>query len=96
MRPVIHPSNNITLDKPANSQAMNIAPLSVTEVDDGGIPYIVSFWKPFPEELEVLKAGGTVQLWIVGNRQPVVSIGVNDAETVDLNAHNEAFNSVRK
>jgi hypothetical protein len=95
MHPVTHPSNNVTYDKPQNDQGAKIAPLAVTEVEDGGIPYMVSFWKPFPEELEVLKNGGTVQLWIMGNRQPVVSMGVNESQTVDLNAHNQGFNSMR-
>ena len=35
----------------------------------------ISRWEPTPEELEILKAGGSVELWVCGN-QPPVYIGV--------------------
>jgi hypothetical protein len=95
MRPVIHPSNNLTLDKPTNTNGVEIHPLTVTECEDGGIPYMVSFWKPFPEELDVLKEGGTVQLWILGQRQPVVSLAVNESGVTDVNQHITGFNSMK-
>ena len=31
----------------------------------------VSRWEPTPEELEILKAGGSVELWVCGNQPPV-------------------------
>lgn len=38
----------------------------------------VSRWEPTPEELEMLKAGGSVELWVCGH-QPPVYVGVAPA-----------------
>lgn len=42
--------------------------LHVLVTEDG---YSVSRWEPTPEELQVLIAGGSVELWVMGRQPPV-------------------------
>ena len=53
------------------------------QIADG---YCRSIWKPSPEQLAILNAGGGFVLDIVGNKQPVVAVNVcelNFVETVE-------------
>lgn len=45
----------------------NCTPLYVKQVDE----CFVSRFEPTPEELAVLNAGGSVELWIVGCQPPI-------------------------
>lgn len=40
----------------------------------------VSRWEPTPEELELLNAGGSVELWIMGRQPPVMLVARAHAE----------------
>lgn len=40
----------------------------------------VSRWEPTPKELEMLKAGGSIELWIMGRQPPVALQVVPHAE----------------
>lgn len=84
MKPVMHPSNTRTFGAPKNNPTGNqIVPIGVTDVLDGGIPYVVSFWKPSEGEIEVLKNGGTATLWLLGESMPVCSVSVDNKKTID-------------
>ena len=44
--------------------------------DENGVNYMVSTWEPTEEELDRLKAGASVLLWVVGTVHPPVSLTV--------------------
>lgn len=95
MKPVMHPSNNRTFGAPKNNPTQgDIAPIGVTEVMDGGVPYIVSFWKPSEGELEVLQKGGSVALWLLGQTMPVTSIAVDGKKTIDSMPGKQGYDSM--
>ena len=50
--------------------------LAVTRTDWDGVPAVVSFWTPTPEEIEAIKAGQPVMLSVVGNTMPPVALMV--------------------
>lgn len=57
----------------------NCDDLPITIIKDDERTYaIVSFWKPTPEELEILNSNGLVQLVVLGAGQPPVSVEVQD------------------
>lgn len=76
MRPTQHHSNNRVLGAPAGwkQKELPVGALAVTDVSHGGVPAILSFWKPNAEELALLNAGGLVALSVVGRTMPPVSI----------------------
>jgi hypothetical protein len=72
MTPQKHPSNNTTVQVPANwddrGGQLRIPALHVTQGQVHGTKVFVSFWKPTPEELAMLLAGGQVQLTCIGGQ----------------------------
>lgn len=78
MNKIQHPSNNGVLGAPAgwDQNQLPCSALPITRTEWDGVPAIVSFWKPTPEELEALNKGAAVFLSIVGNSMPPVAIGV--------------------
>lgn len=80
MRPTQHPSNNGVLGAPEgwDQKQMPCSALAITRTDWDGIPAVVSFWKPTPEELAVLNAGGSVALWIAGQTMPPAGLSVDE------------------
>jgi hypothetical protein len=75
---VQHPSNNKVLGAPPNwDQSKTYCnALPVTSVVDGERVSLVSYWQPTPEELDAIKAGAPIMLWIHSAVHPVVSLGV--------------------
>lgn len=73
-----HPSNNRVLGAPAgwDQQTLPCDALAVTDVTIEGIPAVMSFWRPTPEEIEALKGGALVALSVVGSSMPPVSLAV--------------------
>jgi hypothetical protein len=53
----------------------NVLPILDVETEHG--PFMVSAWEPTPDELALLNAGESIQLWIAGCSHPVVSIAVS-------------------
>jgi hypothetical protein len=51
-------------------------PVKYVPTDQG--VFMVSAWEPTEEELEALKRGESVKLWIRGMQHPVVSLTVGD------------------
>ncbi len=51
----------------------NMQPLHVIQTEG----CLVSRWEPSPNELAILNEGGSVELWVMGNKQPPVFIKVN-------------------
>lgn len=78
MRYTQHPSNNQVLGAPAgwDQKELPCGALPVTRTEVEGHRAMVSFWRPEPEELVALNAGGTVALFIYGDTHPVVAMGV--------------------
>jgi hypothetical protein len=56
-------------------QEGQVRDLHVLVVEEGDTQHFVSRWEPTPEEIEVLNAGGSVELWCM-NGQPPVFVGV--------------------
>ncbi|UUZ68052.1 hypothetical protein LP416_27695 [Polaromonas sp. P2-4] len=48
--------------------------LPITDAIQGGVPTVISFWKPDAEELALLNAGGLVALSIVGRTMPPAAL----------------------
>lgn len=78
MRGTQHPSNNGVLGAPKNWDQAELpcSALPITRVVADGVPHVVSFWRPTPEELKALAAGALVELWIVGETMPPVALAV--------------------
>lgn len=52
--------------------------LHIAEIDG----CCVSRWEPTPAEMEMLAAGGSVELWVMGGQPPVMLTVQPHAETV--------------
>lgn len=78
MENVKHNSNNAVLQPPPgwDQDSMECTPLHITFLDEENPPMVKSYWKPSPEELQWLANGAAVVLFVVGNGQPPVAIGV--------------------
>lgn len=57
---------------------LKIGDLAIQDVQIDGAPFMVSAWEPTPQELESLKKGACVYLYIGGTRHPVVALSVGD------------------
>jgi hypothetical protein len=81
MKFVRHPTNNHTYGAPENwdhsKATCDALPVTVGNDPAFGVN-IKSFWKPTEEELELLNAGRTVCLTIVGSGMPPVALSVDD------------------
>lgn len=75
---VQHPSNNDVLGVPSgwDQKTLPCGALSITRTDWGGVPAVVSFWKPTPEEIEAIRSGQPVMLWVAGSSMPPVALMV--------------------
>ncbi|WEE76630.1 hypothetical protein LZ683_21155 [Comamonas testosteroni] len=73
-----HPSNNAVLGAPAgwDQKTLPCNALPVTHIDWDGVPAVVSFWMPTPEEVAAINAGRPVMLSVVGNTMPPVALMV--------------------
>ncbi|MBT2299247.1 hypothetical protein J7E70_02105 [Variovorax paradoxus] len=85
MRPTQHPSNNRVLGAPPGWNQGGELPcsaLAITDATQGGMPCVVSFWRPDAAELALLNAGGLVALSIVGGTMPPASVFATNEETL--------------
>lgn len=78
MRVTQHPSNTTVLGAPPGwkQDELPCGALPVTLCMVEGKPAIVSFWRPTAEEIELLKNGGTVGLWVLNDVMPVVGMTI--------------------
>lgn len=83
MKHVSHPSNTRTLQPPKawDHDAVPCDALPITDMVAGGLPCLVSFWKPEPAELEAIAAGRPVVLSIMGGTMPPVALAVEAPPT---------------
>lgn len=75
MQYIQRPECNMVYNAPAG-QEDKVGALHVKVHDMEGWHTLTSFWKPSPEELAVLNAGGVVTLNIHAKAHPIVSMGV--------------------
>lgn len=54
----------------------NVLPIRDVETPQGA--FMVSAWEPTPSELEFIKAGHSIKLWVQGAVHPVVALTVGD------------------
>jgi hypothetical protein len=70
------------LGAPQNWDPETHGECGVLPIRDGlhspGVPCMVSEWKPNPEEIAVLAAGGSIFLSIIGSSHPVVAVYIAD------------------
>lgn len=73
-----HPSNNAVLGAPQgwDQGALPCSALAITRFTVDGIAAIASYWKPTAEELAMLKAGGSIELSVIGATMPPVALDV--------------------
>jgi hypothetical protein len=70
-----HPSNNMLLTVPPGMTDCSNLPATMC-VEDGVFKWVASFWKPSPEEMQLLIDGGSVALFVFSQTHPPVAIGV--------------------
>jgi hypothetical protein len=84
MRGVQHPSTNKVLVAPPGVSRKECGSLPVTNVIyEGNIPGVWSYWRPNEEELKALNAGKCVRVSVIGETQPMMSVGVDGVEVPD-------------
>lgn len=71
-----HSSNNFLLGAPPGRKDVETMPATMWVDDASGNVTVASFWRPDPEELAALNAGGSVVLYVSGTMHPPVCIGV--------------------
>lgn len=78
-----HPSNNHVFGAPVDWDHNNLpcGALPTTVSVAYNMPEIKSYWKPTPEELELLNNGGLVTLKVIGRSMFPVSMGVEKSPT---------------
>jgi hypothetical protein len=76
---IVHLTNcNLVIGPPSDMQDGSCANLPVEVYkDEAGAVWSRSFWKPSPEDLATLNAGGVIDLHIraSGRQHPVVALG---------------------
>jgi hypothetical protein len=74
-----HPSNNGVLGAPVgwNQDELPCGALPITRTEVEGMPAVVSYWTPTPEEMAALNAGAPLALWVIGSTMPPVSLSVD-------------------
>lgn len=78
MRATQHSSNTRVLGAPEgwDQEELPCSALPITEGNYDGHPVITSFWRPSPEDLVALNEGKLLQLNVMSNVMPPVSIHV--------------------
>lgn len=100
MNIINHPICNRLIGAPADMTDDQCSALPVYDVEDEHGRWSISFWMPSVGELEILKAGGSVALWVraSGRQHPVVGmaaeepVGATLAEKIALAAKLQAIN----
>lgn len=70
-----HCTNNMLLVAPKDMP--NCDTVSATMMIEDEIVTIATFWKPTPQELELLNSNGYVVLYVYGKVHPPVAIGTS-------------------
>jgi len=75
-----HPSNNAVLGAPVGrvQGELPCGALPITRTEIAGMPVVVSYWRPSPEELQQLAAGAYVAVYAIGQTVPPMSIEVSE------------------
>lgn len=79
MTPARHSSNNFEFGAPKDwkeDNAVKIGTLPATVGETEGFKTITSYWRPSPTEMLELNNGRLVELRIMGQGMPIVSVGV--------------------
>lgn len=80
MRYTQHQSNNGVLGAPKgwDQGALPCGALPITRTEIDGIPAMVSYWRPEPEELAILNQGGFITVHVIGELHPPIAIGASE------------------
>lgn len=79
MRPAQHTSNNDVLGAPKGETIDECQALPITRVvwPDHHVQGVVSYWRPTPDELRLLKGGAMVRVSVIGRTHPPLALGVD-------------------
>lgn len=86
MQSVATSESNVRLISPEgwDQAKLGVTDLYATKVEMAdGVPGFRSFWKPSQEDLDILNGGGVVQLCILGDNHPPVSVDVAEVRKVN-------------
>jgi hypothetical protein len=75
MNPIEFEGQNLMLNAPPgwnDTQPVKCGMLPAKRMTVQGLPAMVSYWKPEPQDLARLNAGGCVELVVYGNMHPPV------------------------
>lgn len=70
-----HSTNNMILRSPPGMADCDDLPVTLMGCEDG-TTIIASFWRPTEEELEQLKCGASIVLYVWGRTHSPVALGV--------------------
>lgn len=76
MEPGHHSTCNMILGN-GGLPGVQSVPACLVSNEDGSFNSIATFWRPTPEELELLAKGGVVTLYCMSSHHPPVWITVN-------------------
>lgn len=74
MRPIVIEGATLKFGAPDGRD--DVSTLHIREEEVAGMRFHVSAWEPSPEEIEKIKAGAPVWLWISSPTHPVVAMSV--------------------
>lgn len=78
MQPCQFPESNQVFTAPESMSETECGPIdALIGETEAGVPMIVTCFKPSPEDLERLSAGGCLWLSIVGNQMPPVQLNTD-------------------
>ncbi len=89
MLPINFPEAAVSLGRPSDMTDEECGPLPVArgivQLSENSVgPAVISAWKPTPEELAMLNAGGPIYLHVIGRTQPPVMLSTRiEAVTIE-------------
>jgi len=77
-----HDNTTRELGAPSNWDDKNssCSTLPIVDMQTNNGNAMVSFWQPNEKEIEALKKGEPIQLWIYGDLHPVVAVHINEIQ----------------
>jgi len=78
MKAIEHPTTTRDLGAPQgwDQRKLSCGSLPISDSHMAGVPCMYSYWQPTSEEIELIKQGAVIQLGVVGQGHPPVSMQV--------------------
>lgn len=83
MRSIKTPDTNKELGRPVNwddDKGIECSSLPVHAYESNGYHFMLSVWRPSPEERDKIANGGDIVLTVIGSTHPPVTLHVSDEQ----------------